>query len=150
MPRKKANLNKADQFYIENNLDLGAEQLAEDINANVDTVLEYVQELEPEVPQSVNNDGERKPETLEWDADEQVWVDVNGHKYEGPPPQATTETKVNKNTRMRQLMGRKTRNKKPVASVMTPAASEVADSRRQNRTAKKNRMDGAVHKPFGD
>jgi len=56
-----------------------------------------------------------------------------------PPPESP----------MFQLMGRHKRNDKNVATVMTKAASELADATRPNRLKEKNKLAGVIHKPKG-
>jgi hypothetical protein len=49
---------------------------------------------------------------------------------------------------MEQIMGRKTRNNKPVAAIMTPAASEFADEIKDNGRKSKDNS-SFIHKPKG-
>lgn len=60
---------------------------------------------------------------------------------EPPPPQ-------NKESKMFNLMGRKKRGEEHVATVMTPAASELADATRPQRT-RNEKLQSAIHKPKG-
>ena len=62
-------------------------------------------------------------------------------------PTATTTT-THAESPMFQLMGRKQRSGKNVATVMTKAASELADATRPSRIANK-KMQSAIHKPMG-
>lgn len=52
-----------------------------------------------------------------------------------------------KETLMRKTMGRHERNGKPVATVMTPAASELADDQRAMLNSKKKNQE-AIYRPF--
>ena len=56
---------------------------------------------------------------------------------------------VNPESPMFQLMGRHKRNDQNVATVMTKAASELADATRPNRVANKGKLKDAIHKPKG-
>lgn len=62
---------------------------------------------------------------------------------------ATTTATERPESPMFQLMGRHKRNDKNVATVMTKAASELADATRPNRLKEKNKLAGAIHKPKG-
>lgn len=53
-------------------------------------------------------------------------------------------------TLMRRLMGRKERNGKPVASVMTPMASELSDERRAKGPKLSKETQQAIHRPLDD
>jgi hypothetical protein len=58
------------------------------------------------------------------------------------PPVANSEAAMFK------LMGRHERQGKHVATVMTRAASELADSTRPGRLKDKNKLSSAIHKPL--
>ena len=66
---------------------------------------------------------------------------------EVPVAQAEPATPENPESPMFQLMGRHKRNDTNVATVMTKAASELADATRPNRLKDKNKLAGAIHKP---
>lgn len=66
-----------------------------------------------------------------------------------PPTQSTTQPKENVDEdepKFFKLMGRKKRGEQNVATVMTPAASEHADSTRSQRVMNK-KLQQAIHKP---
>lgn len=65
---------------------------------------------------------------------------------ESAPPKSTEAVK--NESQMFQLMGRKKRNDQHVATVMTPAASELADATRAKRLMNK-KLTSAIHKPKG-
>lgn len=64
-----------------------------------------------------------------------------------PDPPKTAE-EVKNESRMFKLMGRKERKGQHVATVMTPAASELADAQRPQRLSSK-KLNSAIHKPKG-
>lgn len=65
-------------------------------------------------------------------------------------PQQTIQEAVPENPEspMFQLMGRHKRNDKNVATVMTKAASELADATRPARLKEKNKLADAIHRPI--
>ena len=70
---------------------------------------------------------------------------VEENKAQEPPK---TAEEVKNESQMFKLMGRKVRNNQHVATVMTPAASELADAQRPQRLSSK-KLNSAIHKPKG-
>lgn len=74
--------------------------------------------------------------------------------YINPEEKKNTEPEkpkdiANKESPMFTLMGRHKRGKQNVATVMTKAASELADSTRPERIKMKKETQAAIHKPKG-
>ena len=64
-------------------------------------------------------------------------------------PSAPPAPIANSEAAMFKLMGRHERKGKHVATVMTSAASELADATRSGRLVDKNKMKNSIHKPKG-
>jgi hypothetical protein len=71
---------------------------------------------------------------------------VDSVPEEQPAPPAPV---ANPEAAMFKLMGRHERKGKHVATVMTSAASELADATRSGRLSEKNKMKNSIHKPKG-
>jgi len=71
---------------------------------------------------------------------------VQGELKENPPPEKTTE-EIKNEAQMFQLMGRHERKGQHVATVMTKAASELADATRPGRIQSK-KLQESIHRPI--
>jgi CBS domain-containing protein len=115
---KKGKLSRVEKFFIEGNTNLPVEDVAAELNRSVAIVQKYVDEIMVAEPTQV---------TQEATVDEPA-----------VPGMLTVKDTI----------GTKMRNGKPVATVMTPAASEIADEHRQ-QTGLNKKLQGAIHKPRG-
>ena len=82
---------------------------------------------------------DRNPNTVGKYVTKKVQTEVTTEPEPPPKPESP----------MFQLMGRHKRNKQNVATVMTKAASELADATRPERLKNKNKMENAIHRPKG-
>ena len=73
----------------------------------------------------------------------QHYIEPEKETQPEPKPVADTESPMFK------LMGRHKRGKQNVATVMTPAASELADSTRSSRKSNPSKIESAIFKPRG-
>ncbi len=71
--------------------------------------------------------------------------EVSPEEVAAPPPAPI----ANPEAAMFKLMGRHERKGQHVATVMTSAASELADATRTGRLSEKNKLKNAIHKPKG-
>jgi len=69
-------------------------------------------------------------------------------EFTPPSTKTVTSAKNDNEPQMFKVMGRHERNGQKVATVMTEAASALADSSRPNRTQNK-KIQAAIHKPRG-
>ena len=102
MSKKTGRITKVEQFYLDNNSDLGVSDLAKDLNRSVSFVKKHT----------------KKTDT--------------GH----------VDTAQEKKTSMDELFGHKEGRG---VTVMTPAASEVADDTRSSRVNQSKRHQNAIH-----
>jgi len=122
---KKGRLSDVEKFYIENNLQLSDEKLGEILDRTPNTV-KKVRDMTPEV--------EPKPEV------------EKAELAESEKTVITKQEALSKGYNVSDLMGRKRE-----ATVMTPAASEMADDANAlNRSQSKNhRFASNIHNPKG-
>jgi len=119
---KKGRLNEVEKFFIVNNKEeMSVEMLAE----KLDRTVELVQKCLDTIPKKKKSN-----------------VVVEEQPVEADPPKKP-ESPIFK------LMGRHERNGQKVATVMTRAASEYADSTRPQRLEQKQSLKNAIHKPKG-
>lgn len=117
---KSGKVTKVEQFYIES-------------NPENKTIHELASELD------------RSPKIIAKYYTEKKAVEPESSTEAAPAPPIS-----NPEAPMFKLMGRHERQGKHVATVMTRAASELADSTRPARLKDKNKLANAIHKPLSD
>lgn len=125
---KRGRLTEIEWFFIKHNLDgLTVEEIAEKLDRTIPTV-------------------EKAIDTIR-EANKEIAEEVSESKAESQPKPQPEITTAKKNGPVLNLMGRHTVNDVKVATVMTQAASELADSTRPT-SSQSQKLKNAIHKPL--
>ena len=124
---KRGPLSRSEIYYILQNPDeLSIDNLAKELNRSVPQIEGILDKAKDEEKKEMNKNLKERM----------------GSK--------TTTTTTRPETVTRTLMGRKKRNNQYVATVMTPAASQLGDDRNITPKGSKTKNNPSIFKPYGD